>query len=126
MFGLPDKIANLRTRATQGHTVPIVELPQPIDNLLRAAITQRRKIRFSYHGKERVAEPHDYGIQNGQLRLLVYQTGGQSKSGTLPAWRLIDVSGISNLEILPGSFAGSRPAPSGHHHRWDQVFLRVS
>jgi len=104
----------------------MVEVPKHTDEVIRAAIAQRRKIRFCYHGKERIAEPHDYGIQNRQLRLLVYQTGGQSKSGTLPAWRLIDVSGISNLEILPETFAGNRPAPSGHHHKWDQVFLRVA
>src|SRR5262245_29426732 len=103
-----------------------MEAPQSIDNLLRAAITQRRQIRFLYHGRERIAEPHDYGIQNGRLRLLAYQIGGQSKSGTLPAWRLIDVSGMSNLEILPGTFPGNRLPPSGHHHKWDQLLLRVS
>lgn len=103
-----------------------MEAPQPIDNLLRTAITQRRRIRFWYDGKERIAEPHDYGVQKGKLRLLAYQVGGQSNSGALPAWRLLDVSGITGLEILDRTFAGNRPAPSGRRHLWDQLFLRVS
>jgi hypothetical protein len=103
-----------------------VQVPEFIDNLLRMAITQRRKIRFFYDGKERLAEPHDYGIQGGKARLLAYQTGGQSNSGRLPDWRWIDVSKITGLEVLNETFAGNRNAPSGHHQKWDQLFLRVS
>jgi hypothetical protein len=103
-----------------------VEAPDSIDELLRSAITQKRKIRFWYSGTERVAEPHDYGIQNGKARLLAYQTGGRSNSGPLPAWRLVDVSGITQLELLEKTFAGNRPAPSGRRQRWDQLFIRVA
>jgi WYL domain len=102
-----------------------MQVPQDIDMLLRAAISQRRQIRFWYRGKERIAEPHDYGIQNGAVRLLAFQIGGESGSGHLPAWRLIDVSGVTGLEILDRTFAGNRPAPSGKHHNWDQLWLRV-
>jgi hypothetical protein len=126
MFGLRYKITDLRKPARQDHIVPIVELPQPLDNLLRIAITQRRKIRFWYAGKERIAEPHDYGVQKGQLRLLAYQVAGQSSSGRLPNWRWIDVSRIKDLEVLDQTFDGNRPAPSGQHHRWDELLLRVS
>ena len=100
--------------------------PEPTDNLLRIAITQRRKIRFRYAGKERIAEPHDYGVQKGHLRLLAYQVAGQSNSGRLPNWRWIDVSRIKDLEVLDQTFAGNRPAPSGQHGKWDQLLLRVS
>jgi hypothetical protein len=106
------------------HIVPIVEDPQLIDSLLWTAITQRRQIRFWYDGKERIAEPHDYGIQNGRPRLLVYQIGGQSNSGRLPAWRLVDLASMSRLEILDRTFPGGRPA-SGRRHTWDQLFIRV-
>ena len=92
--------------------------------LITAAISQRRRIRFWYDGKERIAEPHDYGVQNGRARLLTYQVGGHS-SGHLPAWRLVDVSRITDLEILDKVFAGNRPAPSGQHHKWDRLFIRV-
>jgi hypothetical protein len=38
---------------------------QELDHLLYAAIENKRLIRFDYKGKKRVAEPHDYGVQNG-------------------------------------------------------------
>jgi len=102
-----------------------VEVPQSIDELLRAAITQKRKIRFCYGGAERIAEPHDYGIQNGKTRLLAYQTGGRSNSGRLPAWRLVDVNGMTQLEVLEKTFSGNRPAHSGRRQQWEKLFLRV-
>ena len=78
-----------------------------------------------YNGQERIAEPHDYGIQNGILRLFCYQVGGQSSS-RLPGWRLVDVSEMRDCEMLKQRFAGNREAPSGKHHRWDEVFIRVA
>ena len=48
-----------------------------VDPALRTAIEQRRLIRFFYQNKERVIEPHDYGIQNGSFKLL-----------SKPNWRL--------------------------------------
>jgi hypothetical protein len=96
-----------------------------LDKLIRAAISRRSRVHFWYGGKERIAEPHDYGTQNGKARLLVYQIGGQSGSGKLPAWRLVDLSGISNLEILDKTFAGNRRTPSGKHQQWDEIFIRV-
>jgi len=101
-----------------------MDAPQSTDELLRTAITQRRQIRFWYDGKERIAEPHDYGIQNGRPRLLAYQIAGQSNSGRLPAWRLVDVAGMTRLEILDRKFSGGRLA-SGRRHKWEQLFVRV-
>lgn len=95
------------------------------DELLRTAISQRKQIRFHYGGSERIAEPHDYGIQNGKARLLAYQTGGHSNSGGLPAWRLVDIDGITQLEVLEKTFAGNRAAPSGRRHQWEKLFIRV-
>ena len=46
------------------------------NRLLWEAIEQRRVIRFLYHGKERIVEPHDHGIRNGSVQLL---------AGRLPA-----------------------------------------
>ena len=102
-----------------------MEASPSIDQLIRIAITQQRQIRFWYGGKERIAEPHDYGVQKGKARLLTYQVGGQSTSGPLPAWRLVDVSGMTRLEILEKTFPGNRPAPSGRRHTWERLFIRV-
>jgi hypothetical protein len=76
-----------------------------LDQLLRSAIENKRLLRFKYKGNERIAEPHDYGIQNGIIRLFCWQVGGRS-GGRIPGWRLIDIT--------------------GKHHRWDKIFARVT
>jgi hypothetical protein len=97
---------------------------QELDNLLYAAIENMRLIRFTYRGKDRITEPHDYGIEHGIVRLLCWQVGGKS-NGHVPGWRLFDVEGMEDCEMLDRVFEGSRVAPSGKHHRWDEVFIRV-
>lgn len=94
-------------------------------DLLLKAINQRKLISFVYQGKLRIAEPHDYGVQNGVERLLCFQVGGDSNSGRLPSWRLIAVPEMGNIKLTNRKFPGNRPAPSGQHHRWDVLFDRV-
>jgi hypothetical protein len=95
-----------------------------IDELLRMAIEQKRLIRLIYRGKPRIVEPHDYGIHKGSIKLLGYQVGGSS-SGPLPNWRWLEVNLISEIALLNQVFPGGRPSPSGKHHQWDQLFVRV-
>jgi predicted DNA-binding transcriptional regulator YafY len=97
---------------------------QELDHLLRSAIENKRLIRFRYQNKERIVEPHDYGIQKGIPRLLSWQVGGQS-SGKLPGWRWFDVGEMQNVEVLDKTFAGNRDV-SGKHHQWDEIFIRVA
>ena len=92
--------------------------------LLRGAIENKQLLRFKYKGNERIAEPHDYGIQNGIIRLFCRQVGGRSGS-RIPGWRLIDVGEMEDYEMLDQHFAGNREISSGKHHRWDEVFIRV-
>jgi hypothetical protein len=98
---------------------------QQVDRLLREAIARRHLLRFSYKGNERIVEPHDYGIQNAVVRLLCWQVGGKS-NGRIPGWRLIDVEGMEGCKMLDRVFEGNREVPSGQHHRWDEVFIRVA
>jgi hypothetical protein len=100
--------------------------PDDVDALLRMAIKHRRLIRFVYHNKERIVEPHDYGILNGARKLFGYQVAGSSSSGKLPNWRLLDTNLISNLQLLDRTFPGGRSTPSGRHHKWDRLFIRVT
>jgi hypothetical protein len=93
------------------------------DPMLYGAIEKKRLIRFEYKGKERIVEPHDYGIQKGIPRLLSWQVGGQS-SNRLPGWRWFDVSEMQGVEVLEKSFRGNREV-AGKHHQWDKVFIRV-
>jgi len=95
-----------------------------VDELLQSAIEQKRLIEFHYHSKRRIAEPHDYGIRKGSIKLLCYQVGGSS-SEPLPNWRWIEVDLISDLRLLNRTFRGGRRSDSGKHHSWDEVFKRV-
>ncbi|HEX3682249.1 MAG TPA: hypothetical protein VHU83_06875 [Bryobacteraceae bacterium] len=95
-----------------------------INPLLWTAIKHRRLIRLFYKQRERIVEPHDYGIHNGVVKLLAYQVGGSS-SGKLPNWRWMEENLISGIELLNTTFPGGRAAPSGKHHKWDKVFIRV-
>lgn len=94
------------------------------DKLLRTGIEGKRLIRLTYKHRDRIVEPHDYGIQNGSVKLLAYQIGGSS-SGRLPSWRLMETDQITNIQLLDQTFPGGRPTSSGKHKKWDKVFVRV-
>ena len=81
-------------------------------------------IRFAYHGKDRIAEPHDHGILNGSVQLLGYQVAGSS-SRPLPNWVLMKTDEITDLELLDQTFPGGRPTATGNHIKWEQLFIRV-
>lgn len=97
------------------------------DEMIRSAISRKRLLRLRYTGRVREVEPHDYGMQKGVERLLVYQlrgtpsTPGRSATG----WRLLDLPKIEDCAVLTESFAGSR----GHLHSrrliWDVLYMRV-
>jgi predicted DNA-binding transcriptional regulator YafY len=112
-----------------GDELPAVEsqaaIDAALDQLLRKAIQTKHLVRFRYKRQERIVEPHDYGIQNGIVRLFSWQVGGRS-SGRIPGWRMFDVEGIQNCEMLDKRFAGNRDVPTGKHHRWDEIFIRVA
>ena len=92
--------------------------------LLWTAIENTRMIRFAYHGKDRLVEPHDHGILNGSVQLLAYQVGGSS-SRPLPNWILMKANEITDLELLDQTFPGGRPTASGKHLKWNTLFVRV-
>ena len=95
-----------------------------VDQLLRTAIQHKRLVQFVYRNKERIIEPHDYGIHKGIVKLLAYQVGGSS-SERIPNWRWIETELISHIHVLNETFPGGRSAPSGKHHKWDKLFIRV-
>jgi len=99
-----------------------------LDQRLRFAITHKRLIRFRYHGSERVAEPHDYGVQNGVTRLLAYQLRGPVRSARSAAvgWRLLDLSKLEDCVVLDEMFPGSRGAAHQQRLVWDVLHARVA
>src|SRR5689334_13188909 len=103
----------------------LIRIDVSLDRTLRNAVRNKRLLQFQYKNQKRIAEPHDYGVQNGIIRLFCYQVAGRS-SGRLPGWRLINVSEMQDCKILDKQFAGNRKTPSGAHHHWDEVYIRVA
>lgn len=100
---------------------------QAVDAQLRSAIGGKRLIQLRYHGRPRTVEPHDYGIQKGIERVLVYQLRAPfDRSGkSVTGWRLLDVSQIEDCVVLDEEFAGSRGDSHRNHMEWDSLYARV-
>jgi hypothetical protein len=95
------------------------------DGVIRTAIQEKRLVKVTYLGKVRIIEAHDYGVHKGTVKLLSYQIAGAS-SGPLPNWRWMEVDAITEIDLLDRTFRGGRPSPSGKHHCWDELYLRVA
>ena len=99
-----------------------------LDRQLRFAIEHKRLIEVQYHGRLRVAEPHDYGVKSGSPKVLVYQlrvTGG-GEGARARGWRLLEVGEITLCAVSDSTFPGSRADPSQQHFTWDEIYARVS
>ena len=96
------------------------------DALLREAIGGKRLIAFRYDGLPRTGEPHDYGVEKGALRVLVFQVAGESRSGRPMDWRLFSTARMTDLQVLDTRFAGTRATPTGRHRRGDRIIASVT
>jgi len=97
-----------------------------MENIIIAAIKEKKVLSFTYSGYPRVVEPHIFGIDGGAQQLLGYQIRGSSKSGrALPEWRRFSISEMRNLQILNESFPGRRANATGKHSHWDNQILMV-
>lgn len=102
----------------------LLEDGSSINPLLWKAIQEKRLVRLRYKDRERIVEPHDYGVHNGIIKLFGYQVAGSS-SHKLPSWRWMEQDLISDVELLNRTFAGGRASASGKHHTWEKLFIRV-
>ena len=84
------------------------EVDPNINPLIWTAIEKKRLLRFRYKNRERIVEPHDYGIHKGLIKLFGYQVAGSS-SQKLPNWRWAEQDLISDLHLLDRTFPGGRP-----------------
>lgn len=97
-----------------------------MENIIMAAIREKKILSFTYSGYPRVVEPHVYGIEGGAYQFLGYQIRGGSKSGgALPEWRRFSISAMQNLQTLNEFFPGRRATPSGDRSHWDQIIMVV-
>ena len=100
--------------------------PPSVDAHIREAIAGKNLLQLRYKDQTRVVEPHDYGIQQGVRRLLVYQLNSTGTTGSHSVgWRLFDVAKIESLSVLEAKFKGSRRAGHQDHHTWDVLYARV-
>lgn len=80
-----------------------------MNQIICNAIHNRSVLRFTYHGHPRVAEPHAYGLSlAGNEVIRCYQTGGTSRSGVVPDWKLMGVDKIESLTVTKEHFVGER------------------
>ena len=83
--------------------------------IVREAVESRRPMAVVYHNLRRLLCPHRLGRnKEGQLRVLCYQYGGESRSGLMPAgsagnWRCMALDQLSGLELLDSEW---RTAPN--------------
>src|ERR1051326_1915032 len=106
------------------HAAPAAVYPA-VHDLIMTAVHQRRLLRFLYHGKMRISEPQDYGLQKSAANLFTYQIAGERGSGGLSGWRKGAVKNIAKVELLSKAFRGRREAPEQKHQEWDMLFARV-
>lgn len=99
----------------------------PTSDALARAIRDRKVVTFTYHGHPRVVEPHTLGVMNrtGNLELAGYQTGGGSRRGGIPDWRLYMVSEIQDLAVLEEAFPGPRPGYNPNDSRMREIWAGV-
>ena len=64
--------------------------------LITTAIANRQIVTFVYGGYNRGVEPFTLGrLRNGTMVLSCYQITSRSRSGSIPDWRLFNVSQMS-------------------------------
>lgn len=69
------------------------------------AIKTMNRLKIKYNGKERVIEPHAYGLdKNNNEKLRAYQLSGFSKRGKPSDWKLFTCDKIDNIIELNEPF----------------------
>jgi len=80
-----------------------------MNQIICDAIHNRRMLTFIYDGCPRIVEPHAYGLSRQRNEILrCFQTGGTSRSGRIPDWRLMRVARIMSLIVTEEHFSGAR------------------
>ncbi len=97
-----------------------IQTVEEIYRLVWSAVASRRPVEAGYNDRPRLLCPHRLGRnKEGQLRVLCYQYGGDSKSGIQPAgspanWRCMVLEKLSHVKLLAGRWHTapnhSRPA----------------
>jgi len=81
-----------------------------MNQIICDAIRNTCVLQFTYADHPRIVEPHAYGLKKRTLKevLRCYQTGGTSRSGSVPGWTLMEVGKIEFLIVTNEHFEGER------------------
>lgn len=84
---------------------PAEERPRDNEQVIRAALGERRLLEFTYHEHNRHVEPHALGrLRDGTIVLLAWQVAGGSRSEPPPGWRSFLLSDIKDLKPAAEQF----------------------
>jgi hypothetical protein len=92
-----------------------IQTVEKIYRLIWSAVANKQPVEANYQGRHRLFCPHRLGRnREGQLRVLCYQYGGESRSGLDPLdsaanWRRVALEKLSRVRLVEG---GWRTAPN--------------
>ena len=92
-----------------------IQTVEEIYRLIWTAVTNKQPVEANYQGQHRLFWPHRLGRnREGQLRVLCYQYGGESRSGLdawirLQNWRCVALEKLSRVKLVEGDW---RTAPN--------------
>ena len=92
-----------------------IQTVEEIYGLVWTAVANKQPIEANYQGRYRLFCPHRLGRnREGQLRVLCYQYGGESRSGLDPLdasanWRCVALEKLSRVKLLEDAW---RTAPN--------------
>ena len=74
------------------------------------AISRRRLLAFAYHGRDRIVEPHTFGLDRwGRMLLSAYQVECENAAHAPQGWRFFFVEQLTNVRVDARHFVGPRP-----------------
>ena len=85
-----------------------IQTVEEIYGLVWSAVANKQPIEANYQGRYRLFCPHRLGRnREGQLRVLCYQSGGESRSGLDPLdssakWRCVALEKLSRVKLVEG------------------------
>ena len=95
---------------------------------LEAALRQRRPVRLTYHGRQRLVSPHALGWKDHRPMLLAYQTPAPvdtaaAPTNARPGWRCMYIDEIDSIDTAEpasawataGSYNPGQPFPAIDH-----------
>ena len=90
------------------------------------AIRERRLLGFVYHDRQRIVEPHIYGLADtGNEILSTYQIAGESRTGRVFGWHTFNLSGARHILMGRPRFHGPRPDYNPEDPSFAHVFARL-